>query len=249
MSSTKLHTYHDGSSLMLSTVYNLMKIPNWRGNRILDTDHAKKLQSTVENVQLLDKGYYVIVVPETDAGGNVIEQRYIVDGQHRLSILKEARETGFFPDFPVTYIEKVVESESEAIEYFNTINSMKPMPPQDEDSTPETVINRCIVALEKEFNTSKKKTDWCLRATETRRPFLCVHDIRPLLHSNMGRLRLVKPTEFARRVRAWNDKKVEEIELQMAMTIGVPPIRIKCHERRFVLALDPKLPWILACLP
>ena len=85
--------YNDGSRLILSTVYELMKIPNWRGNRILDTDHARKLSGDIDDIRNLDKGYCVIVITEEDGAGREIRQRYIVDGQHRLK--RPARRAGY----------------------------------------------------------------------------------------------------------------------------------------------------------
>jgi hypothetical protein len=248
-----LHTYNDGSRLMKSTVYELMKIPNWRGNRILDTDHAKKLQDTVENVQLLDKGYYVIVVPETDAAGKEIKQYYIVDGQHRLKVLREARDTGFFPDFAVTYTEKDVEDQTGAIEYFNTINSMKPMPPQGED--PKLLVGYFISALEKQF-TPSRKIDMRIKQGTAHFPNISIEAVRPILAANIDRLRSTKPIAFAENVWRWNRAHLDNLALELRDAAEDDDKKKKeedkrkyrCIEIKFALALDPKLPWILACL-
>jgi hypothetical protein len=250
-----LHRYNDGSRLMRSTVYELLKIPNWRGNRILDTDHAKKLQSTIENVQLLDKGYYIIVVPEMDAVGREIKQRYIVDGQHRVDVLKKARDTEFFPDFPITYTEKDVEDQSGAIEYFNTINSMKPMPPQGED--PKLLVGDFIGALEKQF-TPSRKIDMRIKQGKSNFPNLSIEAVRPILAENIDKLRRIKPNTFAERVWRWNRAHIDKLALEQSCVEKkedddkkkkeYDKRKDRCIEINFALALDPKLPWILACL-
>jgi hypothetical protein len=237
--------YNDGSRLILSTVYELMKIPNWRGNRILDTDHARKLCGDVEDIRNLDKGYCVIVIPEEDGAGQEIKHRYIVDGQHRLSVLREARDTGFFPDFPVTYTEKDVDDQSAAIEYFNTINSMKPMPPQGQD--PKLLVGDFIGVLERQFRPSKK-IDIRIKQGRAHFPNISVEVLRPILAGNIDRLRIIKPVAFAERVWQWNRAKVEEFARERSLSEEDDKRKDRCIEINFALAFDPKLPWIVACL-
>ena len=251
-----LHTNHDGSRLMRSTVYELMKIPNWRGNRILDTDHARKLGGDIKEFRFLDKGYCVIVMTEEDGAGKEIKQRYIVDGQHRLSVLSEARDTGFFPDFPVTYTEKDVDDQSGAIEYFNTINSMKPMPPQGQD--PKLLVNDFISALEKQF-TPSRKVDIRIKQGKAYFPNISIEAVRPILAANIDRLRGIKAIAFAESVWRWNRASIDNLAREMGITTKSEDDSKKkkeedkrkdrCIEINFALALDPKLPWILACLP
>jgi len=240
MSDTVLHTYNDGSILKKTTIQALMKIPNWKGNRILDEEHAEKLADSIERMELLDKGYSVIVVEEPNAAGKMIQQRYIVDGQHRLSIL---RKTFMLGDFPATVTEKHVKSESEAIEYFNSINSCKPMEWKD----PMMVVNRILVALENEFNAGLKKSDLLIRNAKTVRPFLCVDDVRQALIPLADRLKKVKPAEFVANVRAWNTRKLTELEL--AVSVKPDSMAEKCIFRKFALAdRFSSLPWILVAL-
>jgi len=241
MSDTLLHTYTDGSMLKKTTIQALLKIPNWKGNRILDESHAEKLAGSIERMESLDKGYSVIVIDEPDAAGKITEQRYIVDGQHRLSIL---RKTFMLGDFPATVTEKHVKSESEAIEYFNSINSSKPIHWEED---PMMVVNRFLVALEKEFNAGLKKSDLLLRNTKTVRPFLCVDDVRQALMPLADRLKKVKPAEFVAGVRAWNTRKLTELEL--AVSQKPDSMAEKCIFRKFALAdRFSSLPWILVAL-
>lgn len=263
----KLHEYNDGSRLILSTVHELMKIPNWDGNRIMDTEHAKKLGVEIENIENLDRGYCVIVMTETDGSGKTVEQRYIVDGQHRMDVLKKARDAAFyeskdFRNFEVTYTEKNVESEIEANKYFNTINNMKPMPPHGEE--PKRLVGDFIGALETEFDSLKKKSDKCFRQLKTTRPYIHNQDVREILEANIERVWRIKPTDFAKRVWDWNRKKIEEFkderikrrEREIAgedmtttkATAERNKKKDRCVEVDFALAYYDDLPWILACL-
>lgn len=236
-----LFKYNDGSMLKKTTIQALLKIPNWKGNRILDEVHADKLESAIERKELLDKGYFVIVIEEPDADAKITEQRYVIDGQHRLSIL---RKTFMLGDFPATVTEKYVKSESDAIEYFNSINSSKPIHWEED---PMMVVNRFLAALEKEFNAGLKKSDLLIRNTKTCRPFLCVDDVRQALIPLVERLKGMKPAEFAANVRAWNTRKLTDLEL--AVSVKPDSMSEKCIARKFALTdRFSSLPWIVAGL-
>jgi hypothetical protein len=229
---------------MRSTAHTLLGFPIWRGQRIFDPEHAKRLKNSIDDVRNLDSDYHIIVKRELHADGiTMVEHREVVGGQHRLSILREEKDFLRLPDFPVTYTEKLVESEAEAEAYFNKVSSSKPM---HFDEDPSLMVGRFIVALEKEFTTAKK-ADMCVRHSKTTRPFLFIEDIRPLLLEKVDKLRRTKPVDFAKRVWAWNRAKVLEMEMTIANG-GAPPMMVKCHSRNFALAYDTKFPWILACL-
>ena len=241
MTDVLLHVYNDGSILKKTTIQSLLKVPNWKGNRILDERHASKLGELIEDKRMLDKGYFVIVIDETDARGMPTPQRYIVDGQHRLSIL---RETFMLGDFPVTVTEKHVSSETEAIEYFNSINSSKPIQWEED---PMMVVNRFLFALEREFNVGLKKSDLLIRNSKTVRPFLCIDDIRQALVPIVDRLKGMKPAEFAANVRAWNKRRLTDLELAVSQTPD--SMSEKCIARKFALAdRFSSMPWIVAAL-
>jgi hypothetical protein len=245
MATTLLHTNHDGSRLMRSTVHKLLEYPVWRGQRIIDLDHAKRLRDSIEDIRNLDSDYHLIVKREVHADGRIIETREVVGGQHRRSILLEEKACLRLPDFPVTYTEKDVESEAGAEAYFNKISSSKPM---HFDEDPSLMVGRFLVALEKEF-TPAKKSDICIKSHKTMRPFLNIEDVRTgLKEHHLERLRRTKPVDFAKRVWAWNRAKVLEMEMTIATGDVPPPMMIKCHGRNFALAYDTKLPWIASCL-
>lgn len=244
---TLLHTNNDGSRLMRSTVHRLLEYPVWRGQRIIDLEHAKRLRDSIDDIRNLDSDYHLIVKRELHADGRIIETRELVGGQHRRSILLEEKACLRLPDFPVTYTEKDVESEAEAEAYFNKISSSKPM---HFDEDPSLMVGRFLVSLEKEF-TPAKKADICIKSHRTTRPFLYIEDVRAVLKEErmIERLRRTKPVDFAKRVWEWNRKKVLDMEMTIATGETPPPTMVRCHERKFALAFDPKLPWILACLP
>jgi hypothetical protein len=243
---TLLHTNHDGSRLMRSTVHRLLEYPVWRGQRIIDLEHAKRLRDSIDDIRNLDSDYHLIVKRELHADGRIIETRELVGGQHRRGILLEEKACLRLPDFPVTYTEKDVESEAEAEAYFNKISSSKPM---HFDEDPGLLVGRFIVALEKEF-TPARRADICIRTHRTTRPFLYIEDVREVLKEPriIDRLRRTKPVDFAKRVWEWNRAKVLEMEMTIANG-SAPPMMVRCHSRNFALAYDDKLPWILACLP
>ena len=70
-----LHRYHDNSTLTRTTIQELLKIPIWKGNRILDTHHSDTIYNMIHNrslnIQSLDSGYRVIVYKEEDASGKM----------------------------------------------------------------------------------------------------------------------------------------------------------------------------------
>jgi len=236
-----LHTYHDGSILKRTTIQEVLKVQNWQGNRILNVDHAAKLAASIKDKRMLDRGYSMIVIDEKDADDNPIEQRYIVDGQHRMYVLKAEL---FLGDFPVTVTEKHVASEAEAIEYFNSINNSKPIAWKED---PSMIINRYVSALESVFNAGLAMNSKLIRVGRTVRPFLNIDDIRQALkHCDISRLKSINPADFVSRVREWNGLKVRELEVAVSMKPDT--ISEKCIARKFALAFYPTLPWLLVAL-
>ena len=198
---TLLHTNNDGSRLMRSTVHRLLEYPVWRGQRIIDLEHAKRLRDSIDDIRNLDSDYHLIVKRELHADGRIIETRELVGGQHRRSILLEEKACLRLPDFPVTYTEKDVESEAEAEAYFNKISSSKPM---HFDEDPSLMVGRFLVSLEKEF-TPAKKADICIKSHRTTRPFLYIEDVRAVLKEaqNQSTLPSVSGSGTARRFSIW----------------------------------------------
>ena len=128
-----------------------MALPTWKGQRILDKTHSDAIKAAVgDNVQSLDSGYSIVKYKEEATDGSSVVSIYLIDGQHRASIIRDYYlETVCEPDFNVTVMEKTVESESDAIEYFNKINNVKA---QQWRMDPNLLINNYISAIEKVFN-------------------------------------------------------------------------------------------------
>lgn len=242
-----LHKYHDGSVLGTMSVRGLLLIPIWKGNRIIDAAHIRTIRESVgDKIQHLDSGYRIICYNEKDVNGATITQRYIVDGQHRLSVLREHFATTLCaPDFEVTVTEITVGSETEAIEYFNRINTAKPIHFAED---PVLVMNRYVAKMEELFPGGRKMQ--LLRAVATHRPFLHVDRLRDALSANYEALVKVGLADFGTRLVAKNTAILRELELMLAVGGPVRDEKIaqRCLELGFGLAFDPKLRWVAEIL-
>jgi hypothetical protein len=241
-----MHTLHDGAVVKLMGAKELAAIPPWKGNRILDMDHVVAIRSAIgDKIQCLDSGYRIVSYMSVDAAGRPVRESGIVDGQHRAQVLKAWFETNLCePDFPVVVIEKYVETETDVIDYFNALNNVKPIHYSD----PNLIAGEYIKELERAFNTDGV----CLiRLSATRRPYLCVDKLREGLLAHKGRLSSSRDARcaFVDRVRAWNAK---QIAMPADMLARAKKSDGDCYERalklNWMLACDPKLPWIAECL-
>jgi len=241
-----LHTFHDGSVLRQITAKQLIGLPVWKGNRILDTAHATGLKAAIQgNVKSLDSSIFRIVkYNEMDASNHPVLQTYVIDGQHRASILREYfQENLCEPDFPVVIIEKTVESESDAIEYFNILNTVKP---QQWEHDPVLLANKYLEALCKAFNTDRRNL--FIRSGITKRPYVSCDQIRKILLQNVGRLKQSKEKveQFIGAVRRWNTRRLEEYRITL---LGITDnSMVAAVDKQFTLAYTPNLPWISECL-
>lgn len=243
MDGAVLHTYHDGSRLRLMSAKTLIQIPIWKGNRCRDSAHVAALKEAVGfAVQHLDKGYHVIKYNEIDAAGAAVATSYIIDGQHRASVLIDFFATNLCePDFMVTYTEIVVNDEAEAIAYFNRINNAKPIHYKED---PVLVVNRYIEQIVKVLPGPKGQPFF--RDKTTHRPYLATERVREILVEKVGRLTL-PPVAFARRIVEKNAALVRELELGDAAGTIAEKER-KCAQRAiglgFALGYDARLAWI-----
>lgn len=239
-----LHTYHDGSRLRIMSAKTLIKIPIWKGNRSRDFEHILELKKRIgDKIHTLDKGYHVIKYNEPDASGRFVEQAYIIDGQHRASVLDDLFKLHPFEfDFNVTYTEVVVENEAEAIAYFNLINHSKPIHFKED---PILIVNRYIEEIAKAF--PGKKGTPLLRDKPTSRPYLATQRLREILVEHVDRLKSCTPTEFVSRVVTKNSRMILELEIKLAQAkvsekmINITERTVEC---KFALAYDPSLKWI-----
>ena len=208
-----LHTYTDGSKLKLTSAKALVQIPIWKGNRVKDRMHIALLKEAIgSNIQHLDKGYHIIKYNETDATGAAVEQSYIIDGQHRATVLLDHfNSTLCEPDFPVTYTEVCVANEADAIAYFNKINNVKPIHYKED---PKLVANRFIEAIVKALPGPKKAPFF--RNAGCHRPYMSTDRLRDVLLVTVDRIKY-KPVEFAAKVVDMNKKLLAEYVLALSL--------------------------------
>jgi HrpA-like RNA helicase len=245
-----LYTFYDTSLLYNTGAKELVAIPVWKGNRILDTAHAESIRKAVgEEVRQLDSGYRIIQYEELDAAGHTVFQRYLIDGQHRREVLRRYFEEHLCePDFPVLVTVKQVANESEAIAYFNALNHCKP---QEWRLDPNLLLNMYVDALVKRWGSDKKHK--FLRAGTTRRPYLSVDALRQALRQHIEILKQTEDavTAFVKAVEAWNEKEVRAAQLRLA-TIEEKEKEAgtleRCIEVGFMLAFDGKFRWISECI-
>lgn len=238
-----LHRYNDGSVLRTMTAKELIDIPVWKGNRVLDAVHANAIKQAIgRDVRLLDSSNFSIVsYHETTASGESILQRYLIDGQHRASVIRDYyRTTVCEPDFTVTVREKSVESETEAVEYFNVLNNVKP---QHWKTDPNQIVNKYIVALEKQFNTDKKSL--LIRPT-AKRPYLSSDKLRDEMLKNITGLKGTADDVAKFVAAAVNENKTVLTRLEMASLSATKDQQLieRALKAKFALAYETQLPWI-----
>ena len=239
-----LHTYNDGSVLKIMNSRNLVMIPVWKGNRIMDQGHADSIKEAIgQNINSLDSGYSIINYKEVTADGSERVMSYLIDGQHRASVLRDYYKDSICePGFPVTVTERTVESESDAIDYFNTINNTKPQCWTD----PTQIVNKFMVFIEKKFNTNRKSL--LIRPGSTNRPYLSSDKVREALKKYIQKT--TKHTtkdimDFVSKAEKRNKDMIRSFELEMTQEkVKDMSIKERAISVQFALAYDTQLRWI-----
>jgi hypothetical protein len=214
----------------------------WKGNRIIDLEHVKQIKDSVgERVSQLDFGYRIVRFPSTDAAGRPLMVMNIVDGQHRHAVLKEYfASTMCAEDFDVVVIEKTVETESDIIEYFNTLNNVKPIIWTDTN----LVVNMYVSALEAAFNKHKQVP---IRPGSTHRPYLSTEKLREALTPIASRLRIRKSfiDAWVERVVEYNLTRIKEADMAcLSVKKSEGDLIQRAAKLGFMLAIDPRLRWV-----
>ena len=236
-----LHTFSDASVLQKIKAKELIGIPVWKGNRFIDIAHAQQIKHAIaDNIERLDSSIFGIVKYKDGSS----EQRFLVDGQHRQYVMKKYYEENvlFALNFDVLLIEKTVESEADAIEYFNTLNNTK----AQQDHDPKLLANKYILTLIKHFKKLIRP-----EGKTTKRPFLSSDLLRKVLEENASKLKQSDENvkNFVQKVDTWNKKKINEYEVKSALIqTKDKSILENCLEKKFVLAFDITLPWVSDCL-
>ena len=113
-------TMDNGSIWKKMPASRLIVIPVWKGNRIVDENHTARINNSLSSIQELSISPYRTVLVKEDG----IEHRYIIDGQHRVQILKRYFADPNAEDFNVLINEQECFDESSIIEYFKVINRL-----------------------------------------------------------------------------------------------------------------------------
>ena len=237
-----LHRLHDGSTLKVIQAKELIMLPVWKGNRTMNKEHANQIRNAIGSaVELLDSGYRIVNYDEQDATGRLVRQSYIIDGQHRQHVLKEHFLDNLCEnDFSVVVQEKDVESEADAIAYFNAINNVRP---QKWRTDPALLVNQYIAELEKRFNTKATK---CIRQGTTCRPYLSVDRLRETLKTHAAKLEQepAKIQLFVQKVVDLNASLVASASLRVLENNKDSKYWERAADVKFMLAVDPKMKWV-----
>lgn len=248
---TIIHIYPDGSKLLVSSAKEVVDIPIWKGNRLLDIAHANKIKENIGfNIQSLGNSMFrTVSYYELDASNSNVLQTYIIDGQHRAHVLRQHfKENMCEEDFPITVTEKHVSSESEAIEYFNVINNVKAM---SWEHDPRQLANKYLSALDKRFKSEHKKKGAMIRPGNTKRPYLSSDVLREQLIKHIHLLKYSDEAvvQFVKNVQDWNAKTLRDMPLNLAMMAPKDAKIIETAiEFKFTLAYYKDLRWIQQCL-
>jgi hypothetical protein len=245
-----LHTCADGSILRTMSAKDLAMIPIWKGNRTLDTEHAKQIQEGVgKDIESLGSTVFrIIQYNEPDTSGRPVLQNYIIDGQHRVYVLREHFQNNLCErDFQALVFIKTAESESDAIDFFNRLNNVKP---QQWEHDPNMLANKYISALCNNFNTDKKNL--LIRQGVTKRPFLSSDVLREMLVKKAAKLSNANERVdlFVTQVKEWNAKALVEMDLKLLNDREKKNHNLleSALNKKFALAYDVKLPWVNACI-
>jgi hypothetical protein len=239
-----LYKYNDGSVIKLMSAKELISVPVWKGNRILDKEHASKIKEAIGNdINRLDSGYTIIKYNEETSDGRFVLSSYLIDGQHRAHVVRDYyNSTICEPDFQLTITEKFVESESDAIEYFNSINNTKP---QHWKTDPNLLINNYIRALETHFNKGKKSK--FIRSDATKRPYLSVTSLRDAFNNNIDHLKYTQNDiqKFIQRVDNFNKNTIERLRIELLESnVRDEKMKERIIDLEFSLAYDTKIKWV-----
>ena len=244
-----LHTLHDGSSVRIIQAKELIRIPIWNGNRIINQSHVDKLKASIKDIKALDFGFRIVSLAVEDAGGNSVRELFIIDGQHRHRVLTDYfAENMFAEDFPIVIIEKEVADESDIISYFKKLNTQMAI---SWKSDPNLIANQYLQALADEFNKGKSQAKKVVRSGATKRPYLSSDKLREVLLDLCKRDILKEGEavkEFVGRVVAWNKTAVDGADMAaLESKKGDGDIIQRAAELKFMLAVDLKLGWVMRC--
>jgi hypothetical protein len=145
-----MFTFKDGSVLKKYQASMVCLLEIWNGNRVRDDNHVSRINNSLDTVMSLDRQPYTVALITVDGQ----ERKFVIDGQHRIAVLKRYFEALDVSDFEVLVIEKVFADETEIIQYFKILNQTKSIQWRED---PVMVANTFVSLLCKEFNKDPKK--------------------------------------------------------------------------------------------
>ena len=231
-----LHTYSDSSKLYRMSVLALLRIPIWKGNRIIDLEHVKNIKESVDyKAYFLDSGYKTVQYDEMDENNKPVKKTYLIDGQHRISVVIDYFENiQDAKDFSVTVTEIRVDSEADAIEYFNKINNVKPIQFKED---PNLIINKYLQRLIGSYPVKSK----LFRTGATKRPYLSVDKFREALLKRVDNLKKISIEKLIQECKTTKTLIIQELQ-RRSLNEKEKELEIitKILELDFVLAWDDK---------
>lgn len=194
------HKFSDGSKLYIMSAQQLCDINIWHGNRLLNEEHAKEISTAIAgNINTFEnKPFHIVKIQEKTEAGEPMTVRYIVDGQHRVNIMKGIFHSNpFTDDFEVMVIEKTCTSELEISQYFKILNNTKAI---DYKEDPKLLANEYVNALQAKFGVN------LIKSVRTRAPYMCTESLRnEFVKRRVGtEIGALKPDDFAERVYSKN---------------------------------------------
>jgi hypothetical protein len=187
----------------------LAAIPIWKGNRNVDETHINRISESIDkSITELDiSPYRIATIVEDGEACN-----YIIDGQHRSTLLREYFKNPDADDFLVIVIEKEFETEEDIIKYFETVNRTKAMHWRED---PVLAANKYIAPFLKEFNKDPKKP--IIRSGKVNRPYMSVDRLRDVLIEKHVVEWRTTPIEFVARCREINDTEAEKLDTSVSV--------------------------------
>jgi hypothetical protein len=223
----------DNSHYKIISARLFCQIPVWRGNRVIDEDHVRKIREGLKNnVSLLNSSPYRIALMTEEDG---TAKQWIIDGQHRAYILKEYFEKEGAEEFNVLVAGKRFENEDEIIDYFKTINTTRAIQWKED---PVMKANSYLAALMKEFNENPKFP--MIRAGKTTRPFLSADKLRDEILKRKVDGWTITPMEFAEHCRNQNILLTDGLKVKPSPS----DMELRALKYKFSLGLDTSMHWM-----
>lgn len=233
-----LFTSADGQVLGISSAKLVSTLPIWEGNRNILEDHVKDIeQSLGDDVERINHTIFRVARVNTEEG----IKEYIVDGQHRVKVLKGYFEKNpFNTEFDVLVAVKDFNSEAEIIQHFQDINRTRAIEWKED---PKIIANRFIKALLDEFQPPMKNGKPAImffRFGRTRKPYISIEVIRDRLIKKYDGHWTITPEQFVQHAYHHNEKLYQKI-MDKPNKSATDMLQV---EMGFALANDDEFNWI-----